>query len=86
MLIIAITTIIILLNNKLKEDDSLDYNDFWDDVEIDITDGTDENYDPKLKHQKVLAYLNGTDKAIFTVLSGNVVNDEDLLLIYDGYM
>ena len=34
--------------------------------------------------QKVLVDLNGTDKSVFTVLKGNIKQDEDLLLIYDG--
>jgi len=34
--------------------------------------------------QKVSVDLNGTDKAIFIVLSGDINKDEDLLLLYDG--
>ena len=41
-------------------------------------------YKEKTHIQKVLVDLNGTDKAIFTILKGDIEQNEDLLLIYDG--
>lgn len=100
LVIIAFLTIIIMQKNTIKTkeeykpiyltlDDITNIKGCYDWLENDISCNDSDNvYTMKYKEkeyvQKVLVDLNNSDKAIFTVLKGNIEQDEDLLLIYDG--
>lgn len=100
LVVIAFLIVIIIQKNMIKTKDNykpiyltLDditniqgcYDWFGNDISCDDSNNIYEiKYKEKEYVQKVLVDLNNTDKAIFTVLKGNVEQDEDLLLIYDG--
>lgn len=100
LIIITLLTIMIIQKNgnKPNEDykpiyltleDITNIEGCYDWLENDVSCEDNYNvyaikYKEKDYVQKVLVDLNDTDKAIFTVLKGNIEQDEDLLLIYDG--